>query len=170
MSIKNDIDRNYVIIASSDIIRCMRDYRENEVIYEECRNIFLHNDVEDNCFQLPSLNPIVLLLKKERDDKYYINASVLNEALGIAIAENNYEMQKKITSYFKKYMDNERNGFSNIKLISEIVSNNEVISFIKKYHDFETYEQELINKSYQKMQKQIRLSMETQVKGKPILY
>ena len=86
--------------------------------------------------------------------------------LGIAISDNNYEMQKKITKYFRKYMDNERNGLSNIDLISEIVSDNEVIAFIKKHPDFQTYEQDLINKSYQKIQKKISLSKENQLKGR----
>ena len=75
-------------------------------------------------------------------------------------------MQKKITKYFRKYMDNERNGLSNIDLISEIVSDNEVIAFIKKHPDFQTYEQDLINKSYQKIQKKISLSKENQLKGR----
>ena len=97
MTIKSDIDKNYVIISTADILKCMRDNKKNERVYEECRNIFLNNDVEDNCFKLSSLNPIVLLLKKQREEKYYIDASVLNEALGIAISDNNYEMQKKIT-------------------------------------------------------------------------
>ena len=108
MTIKSDIDKNYVIVSTADILKCMRDNKKNERVYEECRNIFLNNDVEDNCFKLSSLNPIVLLLKKQREEKYYIDASVLNEALGIAISDNNYEMQKKITKYFRKYMDNER--------------------------------------------------------------
>ena len=73
---------------------------------------------------------------------------------------------KKITKYFRKYMDNERNGLSNIDLISEIVSDNEVIAFIKKHPDFQTYEQDLINKSYQKIQKKISLSKENQLKGR----
>lgn len=72
----------------------------------------------------------------------------------------------KITKYFRKYMDNERNGLSNIDLISEIVSDNEVIAFIKKHPDFQTYEQDLINKSYQKIQKKISLSKENQLKGR----
>ena len=160
MTIKSDIDKNYVIVSTADILKCMRDNKKNERVYEECRNIFLNNDVEDNCFKLSSLNPIVLLLKKQREEKYYIDASVLNEALGIAISDNNYEMQKKITKYFRKYMDNERNG------ISEIVSDNEVIAFIKKHPDFQTYEQDLINKSYQKIQKKISLSKENQLKGR----
>ena len=168
MTIKSDIDKNYVIISTADILKCMRDNKKNERVYEECRNIFLNNDVEDNCFKLSSLNPIVLLLKKQREEKYYIDASVLNEALGIAISDNNYEMQKKITKYFRKYMDNERNGLSNIDLISEIVSDNEVIAFIKKHPDFQTYEQDLINKSYQKIQKKISLSKENQLKEEPI--
>ena len=67
---------------------------------------------------------------------------------------------------FRKYMDNERNGLSNIDLISEIVSDNEVIAFIKKHPDFQTYEQDLINKSYQKIQKKISLSKENQLKGR----
>ena len=166
MTIKSDIDKNYVIISTADILKCMRDNKKNERVYEECRNIFLNNDVEDNCFKLSSLNPIVLLLKKQREEKYYIDASVLNEALGIAISDNNYEMQKKITKYFRKYMDNERNALSNIDLISEIVSDNEVIAFIKKHPDFQTYEQDLINKSYQKIQKKISLSKENQLKGR----
>ena len=166
MTIKSDIDKNYVIVSTADILKCMRDNKKNERVYEECRNIFLNNDVEDNCFKLSSLNPIVLLLKKQREEKYYIDASVLNEALGIAISDNNYEMQKKITTYFRKYMDNERNGLSNIELISEIVSDNEVIAFIKKHPDFQTYEQDLINKSYQKIQKKISLSKENQLKGR----
>ena len=166
MTIKGDIDKNYVIISTADILKCMRDNKKNERVYEECRNIFLNNDVEDNCFKLSSLNPIVLLLKKQREEKYYIDASVLNEALGIAISDNNYEMQNKITKYFRKYMDNERNGLSNIDLISEIVSDNEVIAFIKKHPDFQKYEQDLINKSYQKIQKKISLSKENQLKGR----
>ena len=166
MTIKSDIDKNYVIVSTADILKCMQDKKKNERVYEECRNIFLNNDVEDNCFKLSSLNPIVLLLKKQREEKYYIDASVLNEALGIAISDNNYEMQKIITKYFRKYMDNERNGLSNIDLISEIVSDNEVIAFIKKHPDFQTYEQDLINKSYQKIQKKISLSKENQLKGR----
>ena len=55
---------------------------------------------------------------------------------------------------------------SNIDLISEIVSDNEVIAFIKKHPDFQTYEQDLINKSYQKIQKKISLSKENQLKGR----
>lgn len=166
MTIKNDIDKNYVIISTADILKCMRDNKKNEKIYDECRDIFLNNDVEDNCFKLSSLNPIVLLLKKQREEKYYIDASILNDALAISISENNYEMQKKITKYFRKYMDNERNGLSNIKLISEIISDEEAISFIKKHPNFQTYEQELVNKSYQKIQKKISLSKENQLKGR----
>ena len=64
MSIKNDIDKNYVTISSFDILKCMRDYKDNKKIYEECRNIFLNQDVEDNCYKLSSLNPVVLFLKK----------------------------------------------------------------------------------------------------------
>lgn len=169
MSIKNDIDKNYVTISSFDILKCMRDYKDNKKIYEECRNIFLNQDVEDNCYKLSSLNPVVLFLKKEKTSKYYIDATILNESLAIAISENNYEMQKKITSYFRKYMDNERNGLSNIDLISKIVSDDACISFIKKYTDFETYEQQLINKSYEKIQKKICLSKEIQIKGRAMI-
>ena len=86
MSIKSDIDKNYVIVSSTDILKCMRNHKDNEKIYEECRKIFLTNDVEDNCFKLSSLNPVVLFLKKEKESMYYIDASILNEALAISIS------------------------------------------------------------------------------------
>lgn len=169
MSIKQDIDKSYVIVSSFDIIKCMKNHKNNEKIYQECKEIFLNNDIEDNCFKLSSFHPVVLLLKKEKEEKYYVDASILKESLAISISENNHYMQKKITSYFRKYMDNERKGISNVELITEIVSDEETINFIKKYSDFETYEQEIISKSYIKMQKQIRLLKEKQIKGKAIL-
>lgn len=168
MSIKPEIDQKYVVVSSSDIIRCMRNHN-GEKIFEECKEIFLNHEMEDNCFKLSFSHPVVLYLKKEREDKYYLDASILKDALAIAISENNYEMQKKLTSHFRKYMDNERNGIANTDLMSEIISDEEEISFIKKYFSFESYEQDLIQKSFDRMQKQLRLELETQVRGKPML-
>ena len=169
MSIKPEIDQNYVVVSSSDIIRCMRNHHEEEEIFGECKEIFLNHEIEDNCFKLSFFHPVVVYLKKEREDKYYIDASILKDALAIAISENNYEMQKKLTRHFRKYMDNERNGITNTDLMSEIISDEEEISFIKKYFSFESYEQDLIQKSFDRMQKQLRLEREKQVRGKPIL-
>lgn len=169
MAIKKCMDRNYVLVSSKDIIRYMSSHKQDEFIYNECKNIFLNYDIEDNCFQLPTLHPIVLSLLKEQESPYYIDANILKEALAIAISENNYAMQKKLTHYFRKYMDKERNGIETNPLISEILEDPELIKFIKKHHDFDAYEQELVSKSYTKLEKQIRLSKENQIRGTAIL-
>lgn len=166
---KNCIDQNYVMISSSDLIRCMIDNKQDERVYNECKNILLNYDLEDNYFKLPTFHPVVLLLNKKREDPYYIDANILKEALAVSISENNYEMQKKITRCFRKYMCNERNGFSNAELIREILIDDELMNFIKKHQDFNVYEQELVTKSYVNLQKQIRLSKERQIKGQAIL-
>ena len=33
MTIKSDIDKNYVIISTADILKCMRDNKKNERVY-----------------------------------------------------------------------------------------------------------------------------------------
>lgn len=167
--IKTDIDRNYVLIGITDILKFMTSHRESKKIYETFSDIFINYDCKDDCFKLPSTHPAVIYLKKERESKYYIDANTLNIALGIAICENNHEIQKLLTKYIKKYIDNERQGLSNGFLISEIVSNKQLIKYIKKYNNFDEYEKSIIEKSYEKYEKQFSLKKENTSRSKVMM-
>ena len=37
MTIKSDIDKNYVIVSTADILKCMRDNKKNERVYAKSR-------------------------------------------------------------------------------------------------------------------------------------
>lgn len=163
------LDKNTTKISMGDVIGCMRELDANDVVFVESKRIFQDMTPINNYYELNKSNIVVKYLKNKKQNKYFIDASILKDALAISISENNHEMKKTLTNYFKKYMSNEREGISNEELVSIIVSNNELISFIKKYENFEEYEEKIIEKSYSKMEKRISLSKENQIRGKAIL-
>ena len=162
-------NKKTVMISMGDIIKCMRELDENDITFNECKRIFNDMTPVDNYYELNKSNIVAKYLKNKKQNKYFVDASILKDALAISISENNHEMKKTLTNYFKKYMSNEREGISNEELVSIIVSNNELISFIKKYENFEEYEEKNIEKSFSKMEKRISLSKENQIRGKAIL-
>ena len=162
-------NKNTTKISMGDVIRCMRELDSKDAVFIESKKIFQDMIPINNYYELDKSNIVVKYLKNKKQNKYFVNAEILRDALAISISENNHEMKKQLTNYFKKYMNNEREGISNDELISLIVSNKELISFIKKHENFEEYEEKLIEKSYSKMEKRISLSKENQIRGKAIL-
>ena len=162
-------DKTTTMISMGDIIKCMRELDTTSDVFLESKRIFNDMTPVDNHYKLDKTNIVVAYLKNKKKNKYFVDASILKDALAISICENNQEMKKKLMSYLKKYISNERDGLDNYELIGLIVSDRELISFIKKYANFEEYEEMIIEKSYSKMEKRISLSKENQIRGKAIL-
>ena len=162
-------DKKTTKISMGDVIRCMRELDQKDDVFIESKKIFQDMTPINNYYELDKSNIVVKYLKNKKQNKYFVNAEILRDALAISISENNHEMKKQLMNYFKKYMNNEREGISNDELIGLIVSDKELISFIKKYANFAEYEETLVEKSYSKIEKRISLSKENQIRGKAIL-
>ena len=74
----------------------------------------------------------------------------LKDALIRSYYEFNHEMKQKLTYYFRRFIDNEIKGISNKVVIQEILNDEKVIAYIKRYDDFDMYMECKINEALDK--------------------
>lgn len=146
--IRNSKDDNYVLVEYEDLFKGVKVATELEDIKTKKRInvLFLDTDDEEiidgvNYKKLKKNSKIVKFLKeKAKVDSYdEINHDVLKEALIRSYYEFNHEMKNKLTSYFRKYVDNEISGIDNEYLKAEIRNDAYLLEYIKRYDNFSDY-------------------------------
>ncbi len=142
------MDNNYVEIKLSSILRgSMKAHKEGkEKLSNELKNIYFTSKSDTIVF--PKNIEIVKYLENLDIEQEHVNidAYVLLNALGIAKAKYNYEMEKRIGSYYRTYMDAIRDGKSDIDVMVKILSDDEVITFIDQNNNLGEYVSKLANK------------------------
>ena len=117
-----------------------------EKLSNELKNIYFTSKSDTIVF--PKNIEIVKYLENLDIEQEHVNidAYVLLNALGIAKAKYNYEMEKRIGSYYRTYMDAIRDGKSDIDVMVKILSDDEVITFIDQNNNLGEYVSKLANK------------------------
>lgn len=155
--IRNDKkDKGYVWVEYTDIFvglgyASMHDDKEMMSLLNDA---FLDMESEDktikkNSFRRMKKNSkVVKYLKEEVKIEVYenfIDQEVLKEALVRAYFEFNHQMKNKLSTYFRKYTENEINGIDNSYLKEEIKNDKILLAYIKEYDNFADYTEKKVN-------------------------
>lgn len=139
------MDNNYVTIKLSSILRgSIKAHKEgNDTLSNELKNIYFKATSDSMVF--PKNLPLVKYLENLDIEQEHVNIdqNVLLNSWGIAKAKYNYEMEKRIASYYRAYMDTIREGISDIDIMVKILSDEEVVSFIDQNNNLNEYVKEL---------------------------
>lgn len=151
-------DENYVFVDYSDLLMgAVKSSDNNPKLSESFLRIFSENNTSKPHGSFNEMKNFVRLSKdceevnylihkvKIPDYRTLITADILKDALARSYYEFNYEMKTKLTSYFRKFVDNEIEGISNTILKEEIINDKELLEYIKKYDDFDHYLEVKIN-------------------------
>ncbi len=153
-------NKNYVWVDYTDIIHAISfaNKEKNQLMIDLLNDKFLNMDVQTNLLNKKSM------FKLKKSDKVYtylkdcplvedydtlINVNILKDALIRAYYEFNYEKKKKLSKYFRLFIDNEIRGIDNKLLIDEILNDKELLEYIKKYENFNEYIEDKINRNIQ---------------------
>lgn len=151
--IKRDkTDEKYVFVDYSDLLMgAVHASDDNAELANSFLKIFSENNTSKNHGSFSEMKNYVRLQANSKEVKYLIEevkvidyrnlitADILKDALVRSYYEFNHEMKAKLSSYFRKYVDNEINGISNEVLESEIINDKVLMDYIKKYDDFNHY-------------------------------
>lgn len=134
-------DKLFVNIELSDVLTgIIKSHKEgNEKLNKELKNIYFKATTETMNFP-KNLSFVTYLNEiKEEQKNIYIDENILLNALGIAKAKYNYDMERKLNSYYRAYMDAIRDGKSEIDVIVKILADKELVAFIKENNNLKDY-------------------------------
>lgn len=83
----------------------------------------------------------------------YIDHDILKDAFVRSYFEFNHEMKNKLSTYFRKYSENEIMGIDNTFLKEEIKNDKEAMKYIKKYDNYSMYIEDKILKNIEMNEK-----------------
>lgn len=143
-------DDNYVFVDYFDLMMGAVNASEvNESLANSFLKLFADNNTSKKNSLFSEMKDFVRLPKDSEEVKYLIEKVKITDyrtlitadidALVRSYYEFNHEMKTKLSSYFRKYVDNEINGISNEVLESEIINDKVLMDYIKKYDDFNHY-------------------------------
>ena len=156
---KDKYNENYVLVDHTDLLigASVASGQENMEICDKLTNLFSIFDddeiveVNGREYRRVKANSDVVKYLKEQagitDYETYIDKDILKDAFIRSYYEFNHEMQKKLSIYIRKYIDNEINGIDNEYLRAEIVNDKLLLEYIKKYDDFTSYVDDKIEKN-----------------------
>ena len=146
------IDYTDLLIGASKASKC-----KNNIMYEKITELFSnYNDSFEQEInhkdyrKIESSSDIVkFLIEDVHIEQYdtYIDYNILKDALIRSYFEFNHGMKNKLTSYFRKYVENEIEGIDNTYLKEEIKNDKGLMEYIKEYEDFNEYLENRINKN-----------------------
>lgn len=151
-------DSNYVLVEYIDILLGISvSAKKNDDKTEKILND-LFTDVEEedimiggnNYKRLKKDNEIVKYLKEECnviDFDTFIDLDILSSAFLRSYYEFNYPMKKKLSNYFREFLNNEEHGIDNDYIKEEIKNDKELLKYIKKYDNLKDYVEKRINKN-----------------------
>ena len=160
-------DKKYVFVDYSDLMlgavhasdnnkidlanKYLKIFTDNKISKEH--KVF--NELKDHVKLRENSEEVKFLIEKVGiiDNRTYIDYNILKDALARSYYEFNHEMKNKLSSYFRKFVDNEINGISNTILIEEIINDKKLLEYIKKYDDFNEYLEDKINQNIEMNEK-----------------
>lgn len=141
--------KDSILLEYSDIMKGLRHAwkeKDNDMISLFTDAFELDNEVEEidgTSYQVFSYKDPVIQYVLEKDlvlnYELLITRTHLKDALIRAYYEFNYSMKQKLTKYFRRFIDNEISGRSNHDLIQEIVHDEQVYKYIKKFDHFDHF-------------------------------
>lgn len=146
-------NKNYVWVDYVDIIHALgcASREKNEDMISSLNELFLNVDeAENNSIKLKKTNKIYeYLIKCPMIKNYdtYIDKNNLKDALVRSYYEFNHEMKRKLSKYFRQFVENEIRGITNETIVNEINNDKELMDYIKKYESFDNFIESKIEKN-----------------------
>lgn len=153
MLITDKENKNYAYVGLEDILTAIT-LATDEKIKQELSVLFKSESYNEvNKIRISKKSNIYKAIKNTKgviNGDEHITPSILSEALSRAIYEFNYDMKKKLLEYFRKFMDNLALNQSNELLVHQILCDEKVINYIRKYDSLDDYVNELAEKRLRK--------------------
>ena len=156
---KDKYNDKYVLVDHTDLLvgTSVATKQDNKEMVDKLTSLFsVYDDnkiVEINGRDYRKIkfdSPVVRFLREQVgiiDYETYVDKDILKDAFIRSYYEFNHEMNKKLSNYLRKFVDNEINGIDNDYLRAEIVNDKYLLEYIKKYDDFTSYVDHKIEKN-----------------------
>lgn len=165
MLVTDKKNKNYAYVTLEDIITALAEI-EDEEARDELKILFskeAYNELDK--IRISKKSKVYEALKKcdsiIKGDEY-IDSNMLALALARSIYEFNHPMRKKLSAYFRLYMDNVKEQKSNEILIHKMLCDDELMDYMTRYDKLEDFEKYLIDKQLRKKE----ITKENPEKGK----
>lgn len=157
-------DKNYKLIDYTDILlgiakaSKLEDSEMVQLLCETFDDMESENVVIDTkTYKRVKSNDKVTKFLMEKaniiDYDTYIDHDILKDAFVRSYFEFNHEMKNKLSTYFRKYSENEIMGIDNTFLKEEIKNDKEAMKYIKKYDNYSMYIEDKILKNIEMNEK-----------------
>ncbi|MFV0249642.1 MAG: hypothetical protein ACK5HP_01190 [Bacilli bacterium] len=156
-------DSNYLWVDISDIIKGYLFAQKNNkvLIANRLRSIFVNENETDLFGQTPKIHlkvddEVTKFLKSipyiQNWDET-VDENRIKEALARSVVEYNHTMKKMLEKYLRKLNECKKSGGNSNIVSQEIIENKQLFDYIKQYDSFNEFEEQQINKAYQKIKK-----------------